>query len=185
MPRGWTSTRNASVRVSTANFYAAYAPMTGVAHPAGDRAHVDDAPAAPPEQWQRRLCDRDEADHVHVELFSELGDREDLDGRRDDDAGIVDQTREAVGARVAAHVGESRRDGIRIRDIEDDWREPRRGLTDERFAVTRSPHPGPDAEPEPIQVKRAGGTDAGRGAGDEDGAAETDRRSPRDPSGAR
>ena len=79
-------------------------------HPAGDRADIDDAPAAPPEQRQRCLRHRDEADHVHLELFSELGDREDLDGPRDDDAGIVDQARErrrrpasaATPARAAA-----------------------------------------------------------------------------------
>jgi hypothetical protein len=60
---------------------------------------------------------------------------------------------------------------IRIRDVEDHRREPARGLADEHRAVTRSPHPRPDSEPDPVQVKRAGGADAGRGAGDEDGAA--------------
>ena len=58
-----------------------------------------------------------------------------------------------------------------MRDIEDDWREPTRGLADESLAGTRSLHPGPDAETDPVQVKRAGGADAGRSAGDEDGAA--------------
>ena len=59
--------------------------------PAADRAHEHDAPPRPPERGQERLQHGDLPDDVHLELAAKLVERDELERRRDRDAGVVDE----------------------------------------------------------------------------------------------
>jgi hypothetical protein len=60
-------------------------------HAPGRRADVDDRAAGHPQARQERLCDRDLAEDVDLELAPQGVDRHELERSLDDDRGVVDQ----------------------------------------------------------------------------------------------
>ena len=97
--------------------------------------------------------------------MAELVDREELERRRDSDAGVVDEPGQRPVAELGAGGGDrGRRRSRRSATV-------RRPRPREPLRVLVLAHAGHGVEAELAQVERRGLADAGRGAGDEDGSA--------------
>lgn len=137
--------------------------------PSGDGTHIDDASSPGADQWEERLRDRDEAEHVDFELPPPVGEGQEFDRPRDADSGIVHQTGEAAFSNHGCHGMTGCRDRGRIGDIEANRHESRSGLLLEPFSVSGMTNACEDTVPQLVERQRTRGPDAGRGAGDDDG----------------
>ena len=112
-----------------------------------DRAHEDDATARSPKRGKNRLEDCDLPDDVHLELVAQLVERDELERRRDRDAGVVHEPVELVADRFRC-----RTDLRRVGHVELDGldavlaKQGCSGLASERRRGRASP-PAPGAPP--------------------------------------
>ena len=126
---------------------------------AGDRRDVHDPPARAAQRGQARLRDRELGDDVDLELAAQLVQRHVFERSADRDARVVDEPVEALEVERGEVLG--------VRDVELDGPHGRA----ERLPRGRVAHAGEHGRAELRERERGGAPDAGRGPGDQHGAA--------------
>jgi hypothetical protein len=139
------------------------------AHPPADGADIDDAAARNSKLRQERLRDPDLADHVDLQLTSQVVQRQELQRPGNGDAGVVDKATQARATRLAGDGLRRRGHGRLVRHIDDQRRDA--GRLSQLICVRRLAHASEDTESHSGQPHSGRPPNARRSAGDHHRAA--------------